>query len=87
MKKIISTLSIALVVAVASAQTPTWSNDVASIIYNNCSTCHRDGGIGPFPLMSYEDAVINSIGIKTQVQSKLMPPWKPDPNYSHFKDE
>ncbi len=87
MKKAFSLFTILLITTAVFAQTPTWSNDVASIIYNNCSTCHRDGGIGPFTLMSYDDAVFNSGGIKSQVQSKLMPPWKPDPNYTHFKDE
>lgn len=71
----------------SNAQTPTWSDDVASIIYNNCSTCHREGGIGPFTLMSYDDAVTNGFGIQAQVESKLMPPWKADPSYTHFKDE
>jgi len=70
-----------------SAQSPTWSDDVASIIYNNCSNCHHEGGIGPFALMSYEDAFNNALSIKAQVESGLMPPWKPDPDYMHFKDE
>ncbi|MBS1658327.1 MAG: T9SS type A sorting domain-containing protein [Bacteroidetes bacterium] len=69
------------------AQTPTWSNDVAKIIYNNCSSCHHEGGIGPFTLMSYDDAVNHAGPIEVQVQSKLMPPWMPDPNYVHFKGE
>lgn len=69
------------------AQTPTWSNDVAKIIYNNCSSCHHEGGIGPFTLMSYDDAVNHAGLIEVQVQSKLMPPWMPDPNYVHFKGE
>jgi hypothetical protein len=66
---------------------PTWSNEVASIIYDNCSSCHHVGGIGPFSLMSYEDAVNNAFGIQSQTAARLMPPWKPDPNYRHFKDE
>lgn len=69
------------------AQTPTWSSDIASIIYNNCSSCHRSGGIGPFPLMSYQDAVNHAMAISAAVTSKNMPPWKPDPGYRHLKDE
>lgn len=65
----------------------TWSNRVASIIYNNCSSCHRAGGIGPFQLMNYSQAVGNALTIKSTVQDKSMPPWKPDPTYRHFKDE
>jgi hypothetical protein len=70
-----------------NGQTPTWSNKIASIFYNNCSSCHREGGIGLFPLMSYSDATSHSLIIKSQVESKMMPPWKADPNYKHFKDE
>ncbi|MBX7107923.1 MAG: T9SS type A sorting domain-containing protein [Chitinophagales bacterium] len=69
------------------AQEPTWSSDVATIIYDNCSSCHREGGIGPFPLMSYDDALTNGYGIATQVAAKLMPPWKPNPDYVHFQNE
>ena len=41
------------------AQVPTWSNDVASIIYDNCSVCHHSGAVAPFPLMSYDDAELH----------------------------
>ena len=57
-----------------NGQTPTWSNKIASIFYNNCSSCHREGGIGLFPLMSYSDATSHSLIIKSQVESKMMPP-------------
>ncbi len=88
MKKFTSTIICMLIICpFIKAQNPTWSADVATIIYNNCSNCHHSGGIGPFSLMSYDDAVLNSVNIKTYVQAKLMPPWQPDPNYSHFKDE
>lgn len=63
--------------------------DVASIFYDNCSTCHRAGEIGPFPIMSYKDASDpNHIySIQSYVNSGLMPPWKADPTYRHFLDE
>lgn len=76
-----------LFISSATAQTPTWSDNVAHIIYDQCSNCHRQGGIGPFSLMSYDDAVTHSAGIQSQVEAKLMPPWKADPSYTHFKDE
>jgi hypothetical protein len=63
--------------------------DVAPIIYKNCSSCHREGEIGPFPFMSYHD-LINCpylYNIPSYVNSGLMPPWKADPNYHHFLDE
>src|SRR6185369_17796417 len=65
----------------------TWSDDVAAIIYNNCSVCHHEGAIAPFPLMSYNDAIDNSVNIQIDVNSKKMPPWPADPNCNHFWDE
>jgi hypothetical protein len=88
MKKIIL-LSISLVIfsiQISQAQV-TWNNTVGNIIYNNCSSCHHTGGIGPFNLMSYGDAVSNALTIKSSTQSKSMPPWKADPTYRHFKNE
>jgi len=67
--------------------TPTWSGDIANIIYNNCTSCHRYGGIAPFPLSDFTSVSNNSASIVQQVTSKKMPPWKPDPNYRHFKGE
>ncbi|MCY7410432.1 MAG: hypothetical protein LH473_09175, partial [Chitinophagales bacterium] len=63
--------------------------DVAPIIYDNCSGCHRPGEIGPFSLMSYHDAS-NPDKIYTMqsyVNSGAMPPWKADAAYRHFLDE
>ncbi|MGB3074942.1 MAG: hypothetical protein WBB36_06455, partial [Chitinophagales bacterium] len=87
MKKTITLFSFLFVIGRLSAQTPTWSDKVAAIIYDNCSSCHHEGGIGPFSLMSYDDALTNGYGISTQVAAKLMPPWKANPDYVHFQDE
>ena len=73
---------------IASAQsTPTWSTDVAPIIYNHCSSCHHSGGIAPFELMTYTQCVTEAGSIKADVQSGSMPPWPPDANYSHMAHE
>ena len=34
---------------------PTFTRDVAPILYANCVTCHRPGEIGPMSLLSYQD--------------------------------
>jgi cytochrome c553 len=88
MKKVVALFCCFILgIQLLQAQTPTWSDKVASIIYSNCSSCHHTGGIGPFTLMSYQDAVDHALNIKSQVQAKLMPPWKPDPDYVHFMNE
>ena len=55
--------------AASIAQTPTWSADVASIIYNNCSSCHRDGGIANFSLMGYAQTVAVADHILQEVEA------------------
>lgn len=69
---------------ISNAQSPNWSNDVAKIVYENCASCHRSGGIAPFRLTTYQDAVNNSGGIQYAISNGVMPPWTPDPNYKSF---
>jgi len=87
MKKFTLTIPLVLTCIIGAAQTPTWSDDVAAIIYENCSSCHREGATAPFPLMSYADAAPISWEIKHQVEDRHMPPWPADPNYRHFAYE
>ena len=86
--KLILPLVVTLVViSQTNAQVPTWNQEIGNIFYNNCSSCHRTGGLGTFPIMDYNDVVNNIASIDTAITNKLMPPWKPDPNYRHFKGE
>lgn len=74
--------------ATVKAQTaPTWSADVASIVYNKCSNCHHAGAIGPFPLMSYSDAFVQAAGIEGSVSDGKMPPWPPEQAYRRYAHE
>ncbi len=62
----------------------TWSEDIAEIVYDNCTACHRDGGIGPFSLMSYESASTYASSIDDVILTDYMPPWSPDPEYQTY---
>jgi mono/diheme cytochrome c family protein len=53
----------------------TYAADVAEIIQNNCTVCHRPGGIGPMNLVTYEDARRYARRIREQVANRLMPPY------------
>ena len=53
----------------------TYSADVASIIQENCTVCHRAGGIGPMELVTYEDVRMYAPLIKNKVANRLMPPY------------
>ncbi|MBS1652705.1 MAG: hypothetical protein JSU07_11920 [Bacteroidetes bacterium] len=65
----------------------TWSGEIASIIYSNCTPCHRPGESGPFNLLTYNDAVKKAALIKNVTQTAYMPPWPADNSYTHFVGE
>jgi hypothetical protein len=64
----------------AASETVTFSEQVAPIIFNNCTTCHRPGENAPFALMNYADARPRGARIAAVVKSRQMPPWKADPS-------
>ena len=55
-------------------QTPTYYEEVSHIFRSNCSSCHQQGEIAPFPLESYQDAVTYSSSIRQSVTDRTMPP-------------
>jgi len=85
--KLISSIALLIFVVTSSFSQVTFTKDVASIIYNHCTTCHRTGEIGPFELESYDDVRNRGQIIKAVTSSRYMPPWKPDPSFSHVLDE
>ncbi len=70
-----------------SAQTVTFTENVAPIIFEKCLSCHRSGGIAPFPLDTYKKNVQYASLIDAAVKSKTMPPWPPDVNYKRYAHE
>jgi hypothetical protein len=71
----------------AFAQNPVWSTDIAPVLFNKCASCHRPNGIGPFSLLTYNDASSRAGSIANSVQNKHMPPWPPDPSFSRLAHE
>ncbi|EAQ78740.1 hypothetical protein DSM3645_29601 [Blastopirellula marina DSM 3645] len=65
----------------------TYTRDVAPILYANCVTCHRDGEVGPFPLVTYEDAAKRARQIARVCESRLMPPWKVAERHGEFEGQ
>lgn len=59
----------------AQSSAPVFTRDVAPILYKNCTSCHRPGGIGPFSLIDYESAKTHSAEIGDAVRVGYMPPW------------
>lgn len=66
---------------------PTFCANVAPIIYQNCSGCHRPGDAGPFPLLTYGDAHRHARQILDAIGRRYMPPWPPEQGYGEFQDE
>lgn len=64
-----------------SGQTVTFVDQIAPIIYGNCTTCHRTGQVTPFTLMSYADVKAHAPTIAAVTKSRYMPPWKADNNW------
>ncbi|MEQ1501843.1 MAG: hypothetical protein ABMB14_06415 [Myxococcota bacterium] len=54
---------------------PTWYQDVAPLLADRCSACHRAGGIGPFSVETYEAAVPWGPAIGASIESGSMPPF------------
>ncbi|MEO1449708.1 MAG: T9SS type A sorting domain-containing protein [Bacteroidota bacterium] len=79
-------LALCCLIFPAEAQV-TFSEHIAPIIYNNCTSCHRPGEIGPFSLTNYTEVAAWGAMIKYTTEIKYMPPWKPDRTYSSFVGE
>ena len=87
MKNVLTLFALCSIFSPAMAQNPTFSEDIANIIYNNCTSCHRSGGIAPFALTSYNEVVFQSSQIPFYIQAGIMPPWPPDTSYQHYAGE
>jgi hypothetical protein len=87
-------LAIALLLTVVVAETaragseasPTFSKDVAPILWKNCAGCHRPGEVGPFSLLTYKDAAKRAEFLQEVTETRQMPPWKPEQGFGEFHD-
>jgi Flp pilus assembly protein TadD len=69
------------------AAAPTFTRDVAPILYRNCAPCHHPEGPGPFSLLTFDDARRHARQIVKVTTSRYMPPWPPEPGHSRFVGE
>ena len=66
---------------------PTFSKDVAPILFKNCVTCHRPGEAAPMSLLTYEQARPYARAIASAVANRTMPPWHADAPAGSFHNE
>ncbi len=69
------------------ADSVTYAEHVAPILYANCVECHRPGEVAPFSLLTYEDTRIRGPLMVYMTGEGLMPPWKAGPGDYAFKNE
>ena len=71
----------------AAKAKPTFTEDVASIIFNNCTECHRSGQAAPFELTNYANVKKRARLIAKVTEDRYMPPWHPVDGHGKFLDE
>ena len=64
-----------------------YAKDIAPMLANNCVTCHREGGIGPWAMTGYDMVRGFAPMIREVVRTKRMPPWHADPVHGVFAND
>ncbi|MEM7231069.1 MAG: EF-hand domain-containing protein [Planctomycetota bacterium] len=67
-------------------KTVTFSEHIASIVFNNCTSCHRPGEAAPFKLETFKDVKKRGRMIRSVTKSRYMPPWHPVPGHGELAD-
>ncbi|MEX1031950.1 MAG: redoxin domain-containing protein [Cellvibrionaceae bacterium] len=64
-----------------------YRDDIAPMLIDKCVACHREGGIGPFAMNSYDMVKGFAPMIREVVRTKRMPPWHADPHIGEFAND
>jgi hypothetical protein len=64
-----------------------YTKEVAPILQQNCVSCHRTGGIGPWSMDNYTMILGFSPMIKEVLMTQRMPPWHADPTVGHWAND
>jgi len=78
---------VAALCAHAQQDAPTFTEDIAPLVYRHCTSCHRPGEAGPFELITYRDVRKRAANLLAVMEDRLMPPWHPKPGYGRFRNE
>jgi mono/diheme cytochrome c family protein/thiol-disulfide isomerase/thioredoxin len=61
--------------AVGGEPVVNYARDISRIMAANCIECHREGGVGPFRLDTYEAVSRRATMIRAVTEEGTMPPW------------
>jgi hypothetical protein len=64
-----------------------YEKQIAPMLEEKCVACHREGGIGPWAMTSYDMVKGFSPMIREVVRTKRMPPWHADPHYGAWSND
>jgi AhpC/TSA family len=64
-----------------------YEKTIAPILEEKCVACHREGGIGPWAMSSYDMIRGFSPMIREVVRTQRMPPWHADPHYGAWSND
>jgi mono/diheme cytochrome c family protein len=65
----------------------TYHERISRLIQHNCQSCHRTGGVAPFPLERYEQVRAYAPMIRFVVESGRMPPWFAHPEVGEWAND
>lgn len=65
----------------------TFARDIAPIVFQNCTGCHRPGEAAPFSLTNYAETKKRAKLISEVTRDRYMPPWQPDEGCGEFVGE
>ena len=81
LSQVLAVLSVMSLPTLVNAQSDevTFHKDIEPILQRSCQNCHRPGGVGPMPLVSYDEVApfAGLIEYKTALRDRAgaMPPW------------
>ena len=73
--------------AKASHADISYSETIAPMLLENCVTCHREGGIGPWSMTNYDMIRGFAPMIREVVRTHRMPPWHADSKHGSFSND
>ncbi len=74
-------------IVTAGEATITYNRHIAPILYQHCTSCHHEGGSGPFSLMTYSNARRWGTTVERVTQARYMPPWLPSGPHGQFAED